>query len=261
LKKNSIDTIIDRLKFNLSKVEGFNKLFENQLGEDFYHYIIKVQFELKSFESLFLQYYIPASRKSIVDFKRELKFSKYKNEFNLSNEELKENYYETIRLGYVGISHKFESYIKNLIKLTDEFSKLTDFDNNLLPIVNFTKKHFNRDLNKISDLNSTTKKINWICNCVKHYDGLPVKEPVHYLFQSKDKSKKIQIESSEFKEDINSLRENFLFFIQLFFLISMYQTFMQADENILKQLKKGFSIEQLELTRSNIKKAIEKLLS
>ncbi|UWX67349.1 hypothetical protein NZD85_01765 [Empedobacter stercoris] len=174
MKKNSIDTIIDRLKFNLSKVEGFNKLFENQLGEDFYHYIIKVQFELKSFESLFLQYYIPASRKSIVDFKRELKFSKYKNEFNLSNEELKENYYETIRLGYVGISHKFESYIKNLIKLTDEFSKLTDFDNNLLPIVNFTKKHFNRDLNKISDLNSTSKKINWICNCVKHYDGLPV---------------------------------------------------------------------------------------
>ncbi|UWX67350.1 hypothetical protein NZD85_01770 [Empedobacter stercoris] len=81
------------------------------------------------------------------------------------------------------------------------------------------------------------------------------------MFQSKDKSKKIQIESSEFKEDINSLRENFLFFIQLFFLISMYQTFMQADENILKQLKKGFSIEQLELTRSNIKKAIEKLLS
>jgi len=261
MKQNSIDSIIDRLKLNLSKVEGFNSLFDHQIGEDFYHYIIKVQFELKTFESLFIQYYIPASRKSITDFKRELKFSKYRDEFNLSDEELKENYYETIRLGYVGISHKFESYIKNLIKLTDEFSKLTDFENKILPIVNFTKQHFKRDLNKISDLTPTTRKINWISNCVKHYDGLPIKEPIHYLFQNNDKSKKIQIESSEFKEDINSLRENFLFFIQIFFLISMYQTFMQADDNILKQLKKDVTIEQLELTRNNIKTAIDKLLN
>lgn len=138
--------------------------------------------------------------------------------------------------------------------------ELTNFDNNRISIVNFTKKHFRKDLNKISDLTQVTKKINWISNCVKHYDGFPIKEPIHTYFQFINKTKKIQIESSEFKIDINSLRENFIFFIQLFILISFYQTLLQTDEIVLEQLKKDCTLEQLELTRNNLRITIEKLL-
>ncbi len=71
--------------------------------------------ELNGFQNLFIQYYLPASLKSITDFKKELKHSKYRTFFNFNEIELQENYFETVRLGYVGAYHKYETYLKNII--------------------------------------------------------------------------------------------------------------------------------------------------
>jgi len=114
-KKNSIDTLVESLYSEFSKITNFQLTQTDPIGNKFFHFIVRYISELNAFQNLFIQYYLPASLKSITDFKKELKHSKYRAHFNFDEVELKENYYETVRLGYVGAYHKYESYLKNII--------------------------------------------------------------------------------------------------------------------------------------------------
>ena len=64
---NTIDVLIERLSESFAKIKDFNKLQESEEGRKLFDLIVKSSSELENFQALFLNYYIPAANKSIVD--------------------------------------------------------------------------------------------------------------------------------------------------------------------------------------------------
>jgi len=236
-KENPIDLIVENLASQFSQIKNFDLTQNNPIGNMMFNFVVKNTAEINSFKNLFIQYYLPASLKSSQDFQRDLKFSKYRYLIKIDSKDLHENYYETIRLGYVGAFHKYETFIKDLIRIMNVFFKELDFDNSFLDIDIYLKKSFNIDLKKTINDFSTSEKINWICNCVKHYDGFPIKEPIPVRVSYFDKSKKIEIESAEFKSDMENLLAQNQLLLSILFMVGFHQFFGQEFEKIKDQLK------------------------
>lgn len=243
-KQNSIDLIVENLLKEFSKIKDFELTQNDPMGNKFFNFVVRIVSEFNAYQNLFIQHYLPASRNSIIEIKKEIKHSKYSKYFHLSEEEFKENYYETIRLGYVGAYHKYEGYIKKLLPLMDEFFEDLDFDGQFVPLKEYLKKEFGIDINKTTNNFYTTRKINWISNCVKHYDGYPIKEPIPPTLIYFDKTKRIQIESKEFKSDMVNLIAHNNLILTTFFLIGFHQFFGFEYASIKDQLKSEIQEEQ-----------------
>ncbi|MFS4467632.1 hypothetical protein [Maribacter sp. 2210JD10-5] len=236
-KKNSIDALVENLQTDFSKISNFHLTQTDSLGKKLFNFVVRLAAEFQAFQNLFVQYYLPASLKSVQDFKRELKHSKYKSSFKLTEEEYMENYYETVRLGYVGAYHKYESFLKNVVPLMDEFFEELDFEDDFLPMNEYLKKEFDLELNKTIYNFKITKKINWISNCVKHYDGYPIKEPRPKSISNLDETKKIQIDSKEFKADMQDLIKHNQIILSALFYVGFHQVFGMKFESLKSQLK------------------------
>lgn len=236
-KQNSIDLIVENLIKEFSKIKNFELTQDDPMGKKFFTFVVRIVSEFNSYQNLFIQYYLPASRKSILETKREIKHSKYRKYFQISEEEFLENYYETIRLGYVGAYHKYEGYIKKLLPLMDEFFQDLDFEGQFVPLKDYLKNEFDIDINRTSNNFYTTRKINWISNSVKHYDGFPIKQPIPDSLNYFDETKKIQIESKEFKSDMENLIAHNNLMLSTFFLIGFHQFFGFEFASIKDQLK------------------------
>ena len=236
-KPNPIDQLVENLSQQFSQIKNFELTQNDPMGNKMFNFVLKNVAEINAFKSLFIQYYLPAAIKSSQDFQRDLKFSKYKHLIHIDQKELKENYYETIRLGYVGAYHKYESYLKELIKIMNIFFKELDFENNFLDIDIYLKRTLNIELMKTINDFRASEKINWISNCVKHYDGYPVKQPIPDFLMHFEKSNKIEIESSEFKSDIENLTSQNQLMLTILFMVGFHQVFSQEYETIKGQLK------------------------
>ncbi|HYD90734.1 MAG TPA: hypothetical protein VEA37_04510, partial [Flavobacterium sp.] len=106
-KINRYDVFIDTLSKNFSQINNFQLTQEEGIGKTLFDFIIKRLAEINSFKILFSNYYIPSASKSITDDLNEISKSKYRYLITISKDDLKENYYETIRLGYIGMFHKY----------------------------------------------------------------------------------------------------------------------------------------------------------
>jgi len=232
-KHNPIDLFVERLSEEFAKVKDFNKLQESEEGKRLFDLIIKSISDMENFQTLFLNYYIPSANKSIVDSWNQLSKSKYKHLLNISKDELKENLYETIRLGYVGLFHKYESYLKSLVDATNFLLKELNEENNLLSIEDYCKKEFKMNIFKSHDNFAITCRINYISNCVKHLDGFPIKEPIHPEFANLNRNEKIRIEKEIFKIDINRLKIHCQSLMSQIMIIGFKQYF-ELDHEIIK---------------------------
>ena len=181
-KINAFDIIIEKLSDNFSKINNFHLLHESDEGKKLFDLIVKQISELEGFQTLFLNYYIPASNRAAADGWNQISNSKYRHLIGISKSDLKENVYETIRLGYVGLFHKYESYLKALVEAANFLLKDLNEEGNLLSIEKYCKKELGVDIYRSHHKFSITKRVNYISNCIKHYDGLPIKEPVHVDF-------------------------------------------------------------------------------
>jgi hypothetical protein len=256
-KQNSIDNLVENLAKQFSQIPNFNLTQDDEMGKKLFNFVVKNSAEITAFKNLFIQYYLPAAMKSSQDSQRELKFSKYKNLISVENIALRDNYYETIRLGYVGAFHKYESYLKDLIEVMNEFFRELDFENNFLDINEYSKKAFQIDIKKSINTFSISEKINWICNCVKHYDGYPIKEPIPARLNHFDKNVKIQIESTEFKSDLENLLAQNQLIMSTMFMIGFHQYFGQEFNQIKNQLKpENQEIEKVEKLRKDFEYVI-----
>lgn len=148
-----------------------------------------------------------------------------------------ENYFETVRLGYVGAFHKYESFIKSIIPLMDEFFNDLDFDENFLPITDYLKSEFGFEIARHTHNFRITKKINWISNCVKHYDSYPIKEPIPTMFSHYQSTKKIQIDSKEFKSDMKDLIKHNQLILTTLFHVGFHQFYRMDFKLLENQLK------------------------
>lgn len=258
--KNPIDNLIENLSKNFSLISNFDKLQETEEGRKLFDLIVISISEMENFELLFLNYYIPASNKSIVDSWNQINKSKYKHLLNISKESLKENLYETIRLGYVGLFHKYESYLKALVSAVNFLLRDLNKENNLLCIEDYCKKEFKIDIYKSHDKFSITKRINYVSNRVKHSDGY-LKEPIHPDFLHFNINEKIKIEKEIFKVDIQRLKTHCELLLSQVLTIGFKQ-YLELDYEIIKQsLKPEFqgeidTIEKLELIKNQFNQVL-----
>ena len=233
-KINQVDLLIEGLSENFTKIENLNKLQESEEGKKLFNLIVQTTSEMETFEALFLNYYIPAANKAISESWGEISSSKYRNILLITKDDLKENFYEIIRLGYVGLFHKYESYLKALVNAVDFLLRDMNEENNLLDITDYCKKEYGLDILKSHHMFRITKRVNYIANCVKHWDGLPVKEPVHNDFQYADSSKRIRVEKEQFKADIKSLKIHCETLLSQLMAIGFKQ-FLDGDFNVVEK--------------------------
>lgn len=169
---NKYDSFIEDLATRFSNIPNFNLTQDDESGRRLFLFVVKRISELHSFKILLLNYYIPQSSRAIADDLNELRKSKYKQFIIFNEDEIHENYYETIRLGYVGLFHKYENFITDLIHQA-EFFLLNEWQ--ISESLNlYIKSRFKCDLLDWKN-SSFIHRINWICNCVKHKDGYPLK--------------------------------------------------------------------------------------
>ena len=246
---NSIDILIESLADNFSKIKDFNKLQESEEGRRLFDFIIKSITEMEAFESLFLNYYIPASNKSISDSWEQISKSKYKHLMNISKEDLKENLYEIIRLGYVGLFHKYESYLKASVDAINFLLKELIEESNLLKIEDYCQKEYKINIFKSHDYFAITSRINYISNCVKHWDGYPIKEPIHPDFKYSNPKEKIVIDKETFKADINLLKSHCQLFLTQLMTLGFKQYFELdysiIDKSIIPELQENLETKEM----------------
>ncbi len=205
-KQNKIDQLIAHLASEFSKIPNFDLTQTDAHANRLFNFIITRFFEIQDYKTLYQRYFIPSTNKAIVDTKKELKNSFYKNIININESQLKENYYDTIRLGYVGLFHKVENYVKDLLKEVNFLFNDDKQGND--SIEKFFEKNYDfKFINWQSDV--WLHKINWICNCVKHYDGYPKKKPKYKYLGYLPEEEKIRINHEEFFKDIDYVANTF----------------------------------------------------
>jgi hypothetical protein len=166
-RKNNIDQLINKLAIEFSKIPNFDLTQTDEDGNRLFNFVVSKFSEIQDFRTLYQRYFIPSTNKAIVDAKKEIRSSFYKNLLNVTESQIMENHYDTIRLGYVGLFHKIENYIKDLLKEANLLYNNGKTGNN--SIEEFFKKEYNFKFNNwYSDF--WIQKINCISNCVKHYD-------------------------------------------------------------------------------------------
>ena len=199
-RTNTYDNLVENLIQNLKSNENSHLLIEGEGLQLFTKFTGKIA-EFYTLKKLFIQYYIPATNRASSEDLNEYKKSKYQSILNIEHSEFRSNYYELIRLGYVALFHKIESFINELVDQIDAFY-LPVSDNNQ-SVLNFTKEKFDYGFKDWKSI-QTISKINWITNCIKHYDGLPKKVPIHPDFIGISINERIKIEQNVFKQDIDS---------------------------------------------------------
>jgi hypothetical protein len=260
-KRNSIDLLIENLSQQFSNIPNFHLVNTDQDANELFNFIVRRFGELNDFQTLYLRYYIPASSKSILDIYNELRKSVYRNVINVTKDDLRENYFETIRLGYVGLFHKAESFRKELIVQSNKHFNNHEESTSTIQKYILDKFSFNIEKDwKIEDI--YIEKVNWICNCIKHRDGYPLLNTNCIFAYKFPKTEKIRIEKEEFKEDIEQIRDFYLQQTREIFLYGMYKSSIEMfgidwdnlDPNNDKDLK---LIENKEKMEESIRKLID----
>ncbi|MDF1575372.1 MAG: hypothetical protein P1P86_09300 [Bacteroidales bacterium] len=246
-KRNSIDLLIENLAQEFAKIPNFSLTQTGPEANRLFNFILKKASEINDFKGLFLQYYIPATNKAIVLAKKEMRNSFYKNLIQISEDELKENHYEIIRLGYVGLFTKIENFHKELIAEID-----AAFNNENGDLELFVYEKFNYKV-KNWHWDWTVKRINWISNRVKHNGGYPNEDPPIGL-KHLPKEQKIRISKEEFSKDLEYVAtEYFKLLISIYSTFGMYKMIIDnspdiEDEDEFKVKIKEFEESILKLT-------------
>jgi hypothetical protein len=253
-KSNRFDLLIDSLNIEFSKIPNdINLLQSDPKGKELFIFAIKRIFEIQSFKQLFLKYYIPASQKSAADVLNEIQKSKNKNLIVLTQEDLKENLYETVRLGYVGLYHKYENYRNELIDKAEDLFGDVNQDNTSLKLKEFSERVFNFKIRN-PNYSKTIERINWICNCVKHTDGYPKRYPRPEGFETLHENQKLELDKDDFARDASAMADLYPFILNIVFKIAGYKIFSEKDSYPISNEYKDVALEKkFELEKINAK--------
>ena len=121
LRQNYFDQIFDVVLNESLKANAKTEFLSDPKAIRLYQFTLTGLLEIKWIQEAFIKEYIPSSNKLYYQYQKEWKFSKYKNSIKLEDKLLRETVNETIRLGYIGLFHKYEAFINGLVKETDEF--------------------------------------------------------------------------------------------------------------------------------------------
>lgn len=249
--KNRIDLIIQNLSVEFSNIPNFELTQTDSDANRVFNFVVNRFSDIHDFKTLYKVYYIPATNRSIVDSKREIQSSQYRKVLNVTDSQLKENYYDVIRLGYVGLFHKVENYTKELLSQANLLFNEGKTSNE--SIESFFEKRYKFKFNEwYSD--PTLRKINWICNCVKHYDGYPKKEPKYPYLSHLPDDERIRISHHDFFKDVDYVADKYFHFkLTQVFSLSIFK--IASDE-----MNDGNMSEDIQASYLNLESKIKQLM-
>lgn len=228
-KVNLLDQMIDSLVIAFQKVENFEMMSHGEHGNKMLNLSVVRQGEIKAFKQMFVSYFIPKASELYVQSKNYLAKSKYKNVISITDEQLKENVYETIRLGYVGMFHKYEAYVTDLIECAELV--ISEMNNKETSIEDFTFKKFSHQISKEKGKydKPIIQKLNWICNSIKHCDGRPYPKFKPSEFEKLPDNERLKFTKDDFIRDIDLLIEHYLLKMRLVFNLALYKSFFEVE--------------------------------
>ncbi|HZY82270.1 MAG TPA: hypothetical protein VFE50_22245 [Cyclobacteriaceae bacterium] len=177
---NKFDTLVTRLAQEFSKIPNFSLTSEDETAKKLFSLIAFRLADISSYADLVYSHFIPSTNKAIADAKKDFIQSQYRHLLKNQNLDFEETLFDTVRLAYVGLFHKLENFMNDLVKLPEMvFSELYETNE---PAIKLAKDKYGFDFRDWQQF-QITHKINWICNCVKHKDGFPIKQPKPIQFQ------------------------------------------------------------------------------
>lgn len=224
---NKFDTLVDKLIQEFIRIPNFDLTQTDENANKIFNIITFRLAEVTSYRDLVCSHFIPATNKAIHESKIDLQNSRYKAFLTASQLDFQETLYDTVRLAYVGLFHKLENYIADVIKLPEII--MGDLYETGGTVYKWAKDKFNFDIKDWQQF-YITHKINWICNCVKHKDGFPIKLPKPIGFEYADETQRIKIKPDEFKNDCDLLIEFYPIYLQSIFMFAQHKL---ATENPL----------------------------
>lgn len=118
-KQNPFDVLVENLINEFSKIKNFNLLSEDERGKQMFNFVTYRMSEITSMKALYANTFLPAVNRDIVESINQMKVSRYKAYFTIDKEQVKELYYDTIRMGYVQLFHRLENFYKDLLKMAN----------------------------------------------------------------------------------------------------------------------------------------------
>lgn len=217
---NKFDTLVDQLTQEFIKIPNFDLTQTDEVGNKVFNIVTFRLAEVTSYKELVCNHFIPATNKAIYDSKIDFQKSKYKVLLKTDQLDFQETLFDTVRLAYVGLFHKLENFINDVISLPELI--MGDLYETEGTVAKWAKDKFNFDIKDWQQF-CITHKINWICNCVKHKDGYPVKLPKPIAFQHADENQRIKIKPEDFKRDCDLLIKFYPVYIQAILMFAQHK--------------------------------------
>jgi hypothetical protein len=195
----SFDNRLENFILSLLEIEGLKDVLRDFSRGKLMWFQIRTIIELAKFKHTLTDVYIPHAIKVAKSTEKEIARSKYRH--YLKSVDLESNVQEIIRLGYVNLFHKLESYRDELVSLVNE--QLKEREGIETDIKEYLKETFKFKIADLKRYPETINRINWISNCVKHYGGYPKKNDPPLVYKDLDQSKKIHLLIDDLTEDID----------------------------------------------------------
>lgn len=251
-KRNSLDHLIYNLTVEFSKIPNFDLTQTDDDANRLFNFVITKFSEIQDFKTLYKRYFIPSTNKAIVDAKKEIRASIYKKLLSVTESQLMENHHDTIRLGYVGLFHKVENFTKDLLKEAN--SVFNDGKAGQDSIEKFFEKEYNFKFNNWH-ADTVIHRINWVSNCVKHYDGYPIKKPKYPYLNHLPENEKIKIQDKEFYRDIEYVANTY-YQLKLSQILCLAVFKMSKDD-----MNEGLMTDEQKEKYADIKTNVKQLMS
>lgn len=264
-KLNTYDHLVEKLA-NASNPEQLANIYSDENSKNLFEFYLKKHSELLIYKQLYTGTFFPAVNKVIALDQKAYRSSKYKKLLILHEDDFKENLNEVVRLAYVGLFHKYENFTESLISYTLKF-----YEGDYKDRKEFDKVIFDRLGYRIKDWKNfgTIKRLNWIVNCIKHYDAYPLKRnekevnsglPIEYLAYPEDQ--KIKLTTKKFKDDVDRVLKIFEFMFSFVPKIGPIKDLYKDDEDYIELMGIEYvqeSHRKADQICSNLKKALETL--
>lgn len=213
--KNGYDALIENLMEAFLKIPNIDLVNTDSTANKMFNIICFRLVDMSSFKELVLKHYIPATNKAIATSIAEVNASRYKHLLKIPRHEFQETLFQTIRLSYVGLFHKLESYVNDVMEMADLLIENKTGES----VEKFAKRKFNLSL-RDWQLFHISHKFNWVSNCAKHYDGFPKKTPKPLFCEDFPEDKRLELNTEEFKRDSEYLLNVCPSYLQIFFAIA-----------------------------------------
>lgn len=200
---NPYDAQFDLLHKTLSEVKDVDKLLATTGGQRFLEFISVRQYEMNGLMAFYKKVILPAVNRNNVEQKELWRRSRYSKTIQLTEEHFREDKFMMIRLAYVQLFHRWESFINDLFPHCEQLPDDPAYPSGTL--YNYITTKLEVDLKRPS-FHPTLKEVNFVANCVKHTNGLPTRKPVPVRFKELDPTIPIRVPDAELYADMEAVR-------------------------------------------------------